>query len=336
MSTARRVTLRDIATAAGVSAPTVSNVLSGKDGHGKVRVSEATKARVLQAADELGYTPSLMGQSIRLGRTNQVCVVPQQLHSPWTEALVDAISASCRTDGKRPLILADGDWQTFLAGQGADGAVLADIGLGSDGPRRLRRLADSGTAIVLFDDADIDPDGFDVIRRPILPAIRQAVRELTTRHRRIALLAEDHDNTTDIRLAAFCSVLRSARSRVDPDLIGSTNADRYQAFRQAMTILQLRDRPTAIMATQDLSAISALWAAQRLGITVPDELEIIGVGNTPEALQTDPALSSVGPAPYFDEVAQLLMARLRGEGPTERCHLYPGRVWHRGTTIAAG
>ncbi|SDS04399.1 LacI family DNA-binding transcriptional regulator [Microlunatus soli] len=333
MATGKRITLRDIAAAAGVSAPTVSNVLNGNDQRGKVRISDATRTRILRVADELGYTPSLLGQSIRLGRTNQVCVVPLNLYSPWTEALVDAVTGACRTAGKRPLILADGDWSAFLAGQGADGAVIEESVLADGDLDKLRRLAGSGISIVLFHSA-AEPDDIDVIRRPILPALHTALRDLTTRHRRIAVLTGDAASTDDERLLEFRDVIAEAGLPLDPDLIRSTGADRYLAFRQAMELLQSEDPPTAIFGTQDLSAIGALWAAQRLGLGVPDDLEIIGIGNTPESLQTDPQLSSVGPPHYFDKVAELLIQRLNGDGPAERLHVYPAEIWHRGTTRA--
>jgi LacI family transcriptional regulator len=335
MGVGRRITLRDIATAAGVSAPTVSNVLSGKDQRGKVKVSPATRERVLRVADELGYTPSLLGQSIRLGRTNQVCIVPHYLHSPWTTALVDAVTAACHVEGKRPLILADHDWPAFLAGQGADGAILDTNRTTTAGDlQTLRRLASAGVTIVLFDD-QVEPDGFDVVYRPVIGAFQRAVTTLTTRHRRIALLAADADDQTDERIVAYRAALKEGGLRYDRRLVRSSNADRYGAFRQTLDLLASDSPPTAIVGTQDLSAIGALWAAQRLGVEVPDDLEILGIGNTPEVMQTVPQLSSVGAAPYFDDVAELLMQRLRGEGPPERRHIYRSSVWHRGTTRAS-
>lgn len=77
----------------------------------------------------------------------------------------------------------------------------------------------------------------------------------------------------------------------------------------------MEDRPTAIFATTDLAATSAIWAAHRLGLSIPDDLAVIGVGNTPDAIQSDPPLTSVGPESIFPAVAQLLLTRLRDGGP---------------------
>jgi LacI family transcriptional regulator len=74
------------------------------------------------------------------------------------------------------------------------------------------------------------------------------------------------------------------------------------------------DPPTAIFCSSDFAAITAVNVAVRLGISVPDELEVIGVGNTAEGAQMHPSLSSVGPADLFTKVAELIIDVAQSDG----------------------
>lgn len=328
-------TIHTIADAAGVSTATVSYVLNDRDlTDDRIRITPATRLRVLQAVEQLGYRANQMARGMRKGTTEQVCLALGHLDSPWTQAMIAAVSERVQHIGMTCLLLIDQNWQEFLARRGADAAVIHGEGLTEDDIAHLRVMGERGVPVIALD-CDAEPDRFDVVRQHSRPALEQAIRSLLVRHDRIACLTRggaDHP-TSDRRFQVFAEVFHDVGRSVDNGLVRGVEADRYSAYRAALDLLDRPDRPTAVFAFSDLAAISTLWAAHRLGVVVPDELEVIGVGNSPEGLLADPPLSTVGAASVFDEVADLLVARLthRSE-PAARVHDSEWSFYPRGTT----
>lgn len=328
-------TIHTIADAAGVSTATVSYVLNDRDlTDDRIRITPATRLRVLQTVDRLGYRANSMARAMRRGTTEQVCLALGHLDSPWTQAMIAAVSERVHRIGMTCLLLIDQNWQEFLARRGADGAVIHGSALTDDDVVRLRTLGERGVPVIALD-CDVEPDGFDVVRQRWRPALEQAVTSLLGRHERLACLTRgggDHP-TDDRRYRVYADVLHRAGREIDPAMVRGVEADRYRAYRAALDLLDRPDRPTAVFAINDLAAISTLWAAHRLGISVPDELEVIGVGNSPEGVLADPPLSTVGPESVFGVVADLLVARLaHRDEPTERVHISDWSFYPRSTT----
>ncbi|MFC7588497.1 substrate-binding domain-containing protein [Nonomuraea antimicrobica] len=92
--------------------------------------------------------------------------------------------------------------------------------------------------------------------------------------------------------------------------------DRVAAYQTATELLSSPDRPDAIFAASDRAAISAIWAARDLGLSVPGDVAIVGVGNIDEGLISNPQLSTVGPLRHdYTDVVRLLFDRLQAEEP---------------------
>jgi LacI family transcriptional regulator len=326
-------TIRTVAEEAGVSVATVSYVLSGRTG-GSSRVSIPTQRRVLEAAERLGYQPNQQARGVRRGRTDQVCVALDRLDTSWSQGLVDAVSKAVETDGFTVLVLVDGDWRRFLLGKAADGALVDGIHDPERAAPALRAVADRGIALVVHTDL-LEPDGFDVVRTDETPALREAMALLMSRHTRIGCLRSvpadpavrgPEQSRYDVYAAALGNAL-------DLDLVRDTECSRDLAYREALDLLDRPDRPTAILALDDQAAISAVHAARQLGIDVPDQLEVIGVGNTAEARSADPGITSAGPDRIFAEVAALLRRRLKEPDLPGELYLMPWQLNLRGTTL---
>jgi DNA-binding LacI/PurR family transcriptional regulator len=329
-SDARRPTIRTIAAAAGVSTATVSYVLNRRDlSDSKITITPATRERVIAAAEQLGYSPNQSARGMSRGRTDKICLMIEDFESPWTQAIVAATRRAAESLDKTSLLLLDRDWYSFLSRQGADAAVIEGGILKADDEPRLQQLATRGVQLILLHSA-FEPAGFDVIRQNVRPAVDQAMQELASRHDRIGLLRR--------RLGSQALIEQAYREclgddQVNPALIRDIDVSREQAYWQSIDLLSGSDRPTAILTSNDLSAISALQAAHRLRIDVPEELEIIGFGNSPEGQHTDPPLSSVGVESPANQIADLLVHRLRGDAePSERLHVRDFSLYLRGTT----
>ncbi|WP_433005693.1 LacI family DNA-binding transcriptional regulator [Kribbella sp. CA-294648] len=332
-----RPTIRTIAERAGVSIATVSYVLNRRDlTDTKVKITPETRRRVLDAAEELGYTPNQNARGMRTGRTNQICLVLETVESPWSQALVTSLTRACKAAGMTLLLLVDGDWLGFLSRQGADGAIIATVPESQEMVERLQVLGERGLSIILLSDEYDELPGVDLIRQVQQPAVDEAVDLLTSRHRRIACFWAPENAESRQRLGRYREGLQRAGIPYDAVLVRETGASREQAYRDMLDLLAGRDAPTALFATNDLSAIGALWACYRRGLDVPSAFEIVGIGNTPEGRRADPPLTSVGADALYDEVAELLMRRLTMGPDAQRVHRIHWSVHHRGTTRPLG
>ncbi|MEV7605442.1 LacI family DNA-binding transcriptional regulator [Paenarthrobacter sp. NPDC089322] len=318
-NTGIRPTIRMVAELAGVSTATVSYVLSGRRGDAGPGVSDPTAEKVKAAAERLGYRPNQAARAIRTGRTNTVILSLTMLSDPWSLSVVEAVQKAASPLGITPMILGDADWVKVLGTHNAD-AVFVDAV--REGQREaLRKLAQHGTTLVVFDE-ELEADGFDVIRSIAGPGCRMAVEHLLHGHRRVACITPATATGTSggSRYRAYADALAAAGLPERSDYVGLFDGTTAGAYAAATRLLGLADRPTAIYATTDFAAVSAINAAQRLGLAVGVDVDIIGVGNTVEGERMSPSLSTVGPVDFFDKLARLLLKRAVGpdgaEAPT--------------------
>ncbi|UVJ40811.1 LacI family DNA-binding transcriptional regulator [Arthrobacter sp. CJ23] len=311
--TGQRPTIRMVAELAGVSTATVSYVLSGRRGDGGPGVSDPTADKVKSAAERLGYRPNQAARAIRTGRTNTVILSLTMLSDPWSLSVIEAVQRAAAPLGITPMILGDAEWVKVLGIHSADAVFVDAVGAKErDAPRRL---AATGTTLVVFDEL-LEPEGFDVIRSVAGPGCELAMEHLLNGHRRIGCLAAAPSSGTPAgpRYEAYARALEGAGIPVRQDYVGGFDGTTAGAYAAATRLLSLPDRPTAVYATTDFAAVSAVNAAQRLGLAVGKDVDIIGVGNTVEGERMSPSLSSVGPVDFFDRLARLLLQRATGEG----------------------
>jgi LacI family transcriptional regulator len=312
-----RPTTREVAALAEVSVATVSYVLNGKDG----RVGDETRLRVLAAAEQLGYVRSSAARSLRLRRTERVCLVVGSIGVPALDQLARDLSDAADEAGYGVMtIVVDtparaGKTIDMLRQRVADGAIIAPSvpHLTED---QLRSLA--GLPLVVMSNA-VAPDGFDVVRTSEGRACTEALDHLVgTGRRRIAYLGHRLE-LTERRDAYLAALDRHGLDR-RPELMVTGADDRVAAYEATSALLALPDRPDAIFAASDRAAISAILALRDAGLSIPDDVAVVGVGNLEEGRITRPALTTVGPpAMDFHDVARLLFDRvLAAEAPADR------------------
>jgi LacI family transcriptional regulator len=297
-----------VAELAGVSTATVSYVLSGRRGDAGPGVSDPTAEKVKAAAERLGYRPNQAARAIRTGRTNTVILSLTMLSDPWSLSVIDAVQRAAAPYGITPMILGDADWVKVLGTHNAD-AVFVDA-VRPEQRGALRKLAEHGTTLVVFDE-ELGAENFDVIRSIAGPGCRMAVEHLLHGHRQIACLtpATAAGTSGGTRYRAYSEVLTEAGIPENKDFVGLFDGTSAGAYAAATRLLSLPERPTAIYATTDFAAVAAINAAQRLGLAVGVDVDIIGVGNTVEGERMSPSLSTVGPVDFFDKLARLLLQR---------------------------
>jgi LacI family transcriptional regulator len=154
-------------------------------------------------------------------------------------------------------------------------------------------------------------------------------------HRRIAFMAGRPDlESSRLREAGFRQALSETGIEVDPSLVRRSDYRRDAAHQPAIELLSRPDRPTAVFARNDLSAIGTMEAAQEMGLDLPGDVSVIGFDDIPEAARTTPALSTVRqPIQQMGSAAvELLIALMDGRIP-ETTHVpLPTSLVIRGTT----
>jgi DNA-binding LacI/PurR family transcriptional regulator len=312
-------TAHDVAKRAGVSQATVSYVVSGRR-NGHLRISEETQQRVLEAVAELNYVPNDAARSLRRRRTQRVCLVVQRLGVPFDDELARDIRRVADQHNYTLIVALGGEpvrerqvldqLQRGLA----DGAVIITSSLRA---ADLAPLVDAGLALVVLNNV-IAGSGFDAIRTNEAQACYEAVSYLIERgHRRIAFLGHTLDRSPqNERLESYLRALEEHGIPIDQRLLRAGASTRQQAHQATRALLELADRPTALFATADIAAISAILAAQGAGLRVPGDLAVVGVGNIPESELISPALTTVGPITLdFSAIADLLFSRLESATP---------------------
>ncbi|QKV81022.1 LacI family DNA-binding transcriptional regulator [Amycolatopsis sp. Hca4] len=326
------MTIRDVAARAGVSVATVSKVINERYG-----VSAATLARVRAVIEELGYEASLVAQSLRNHRTNVIGILVADLE-PFSTELLKGAADAIRGSGFELVVYSAGGrtgdplgWEkrylSRLSGTLVDGAVLVTPTVSLD--------VVPGTPVVAVD-PHTGPSHLPTIDSDNLRGAQLATEHLLDLgHRRIAFLAGRPDlQSAELRKTGYLRALTAAGITPDEDLIRIGAYDPEISAASAHALLTGPDRPTAVFAANDISAIATVDAARELGLAVPDDLSVVGFDNVPESALCSPPLTTVDqPIREMGHRAiRMLIALINGD-EVERTHvtLDTGLVVRRST-----
>jgi DNA-binding LacI/PurR family transcriptional regulator len=318
----RRPTIKAVAAAAGVSTAAVSQAFNHKG-----RLSEATRRRILDAALELGWSPSAPAAALRNARTRSLALVVRRPtdvlgSDPHFSELITGIEGELAPRGYGLLLhLVTGPpeenalYERLAAEGRVDGAVLTDA---RDDDARPALLARLGLPAVLLG----SPDGAAVVPRIGLrdqgAGVTEAVAHLLELgHRRIAYVAGPPElQHTRLRRAAFEDALRAARLR--PFAVLHTDFSERQAVGATGALLDAAERPTAIVYANDSMAVCGIGTAQRAGLSVPGDVSVVGYDNLPMGSWLHPRLTTVDQqVQRVGAAAARMLLALCGEDVTE-------------------
>ncbi|HEX7352287.1 LacI family DNA-binding transcriptional regulator [Brachybacterium sp.] len=307
------VTLADVARAAGVSLATASFVLSGRAGS-RSAGSAATKEKVRAAAAELGYVPNRHAQAMRTGRGGGIVLTLGALDDPWGVQLTTQVREDALVHDLSTLVLADERWFQYLMGASADAALLTSIDFVEDGPDLTRRLAASTHSGLVAFSAQMEPESFDVVSSTPTRAIAHAYRRLRARHEQVRLLAPDFSHRpggtfAHPRAEAFLDAAREHGDGPGAALVHLVPEGSHETYVAAAAWLAGPDRPEAVICFTGYQAVALQIAAERAGIAIPEDLEIISIGDVPAATEYFGPLSYYGVDDVFARLSRILIDR---------------------------
>ncbi|WP_246730237.1 LacI family DNA-binding transcriptional regulator [Nitratireductor mangrovi] len=315
-------TMMDVASRAGVSQATVSLVLNDSPG---VRLSDATRERVRQAAEELGYKLVRRGQRRAPADQNLIAFIADEMATdPWM---------SIAFDGAREKALEYGLTVCLTVTRGdpdAEAMILSQMGqqlLGIIYGTTLTRRAEPSPA--LFKHRTVLLNCYDGKRKlpSVLPGELVGGRVATERliqagRKRVALIngQEGLDASRD-RLKGYRQALASNDISFDPALVRPGNWEPSSGYEMTQLLMALDSPPDGIFCANDMMAVGCFDALRELGLKVPDDVSVVGFDDREIAQFTRPPLTTLL-LPHYEmgEIAAELLIDAAGGlkgGPTQ-------------------
>jgi LacI family transcriptional regulator len=317
------VTIRDVARMAEVHPGTVSRALNEQT---RALVNPETAARVLRAADELGYRPNPIARGLKTSRSYTVGVLIPDLTNPLFPPIVRGIEDRLGAAGYTPLIVnTDNDperershIEAMLARQ-VDGLIAATARLDVT---VLTEAAAAGIPLVLVN-RSLEDGSAAAVTVDDRKGIGLAVDHVAgLGHRLIGHVAGPQNvSTGHLRHLGFTEAIHEAGLTVDPGHVSCAGAfTEPEGARACAAVLEHEPRVTAIVAANDRLAMGCYDTLARLGLTCPSDVSIVGFNDMPFIDRLQPPLTSVR-VPQREigsTAAELLLAQLSDGGDPAR------------------
>lgn len=286
-------TIRDVARLAGVATSTVSLALNDKG-----PISAKTRARILAAAEELGYSPSVMAQSLRRGHNKLIGLVLGDIGNPFFGRLLRSVDQVV-SEADHMLIVADTashadrEVKTLeqLRRNRVAGIIMAPL---SNDAEFAGYLNEIDVPVVLIDQ-NVDGVSLDYVCSDNELATRMLTEYLMRLgHTKICYLGgQEHWWTGRLRKAGFTKSMEAAGIAIEPEFYVVADFSGEKAYDNVTRIMSGANRPTAILAASNLMALGALQAVNDLGFDCPGDISIVGVDDVPWSNVIKPRITSV-------------------------------------------
>ncbi|MCF6476164.1 LacI family transcriptional regulator [Nonomuraea sp. MG754425] len=330
--------LRDVAARADVSFQTVSKVLNGKGA-----VAPATRRRILDAAEELGYVPNALARSLQSRSSLTLGVITVDFASATPARFLVGIEREARQHGLSVLLSSlepDGSdcvrYLRVLMERRVDGIIMNAPATEED--EEVGRVLRTGPpAVSLHDIAGggvprVSPESAGTAALPIRHL-------LALGHRRIAMVTGlRRQHSARRRTAVYRQVLAEHGVPYDPRLVEDGGWQVEGGYAATHRLLDRAGDLTAIYAQNDFMAVGVLNALHERGRRVPDDCSVVGCDDHPVAARTIPPLTTVR-MPFFDTGAaavRLLLDRVASGGAPPDDTVLPVSMVYRASTGPAG
>jgi LacI family transcriptional regulator len=321
----RGVTIKDVARASGVSSATVSRVLSGYE-----FVRETTRNRVMEAVEDLGYVANLQARSLAGGHSQVIGLLVPNLDNGYVGTIMQGIDrelarvnydvvlyTSHRHPGKE-------SFYVDVIANGLTEGLLLVVPLVPT--TYLEALRERHFPYVLIDQGDAKENS-SVVEATNWQGAYEATRYLSQLgHTRIAFLTGSLAVRSAIdRFQGYKAALVDCDLPFREELVIEGDFQQQTGFETTKRLLQsVKSPPTAIFASNDLSAFGAMDAAREYGLRVPDDISIIGFDDVPQASFVYPKLTTVRqPLEQMGQVAvKMLLEQIEDQSrPPQRVAL---------------
>lgn len=309
------VTIDDVAKKAGVSKSSVSRVLNGNFEY----MSEEMKEKILNAIEELNYTPNSLAQSLKKKKTQVIGIILSDISNPFWAEVLKGVQDECNKNGYGLMVSSSNedpetekDNLLMLRSRQVDGVIVNTTGSNLD---LFKSLLGERFPFVLLD-RSLGGINADTVVVNNVEGVKQAIQFLIDQgHRRIGIVLHTLGNRSPRieRLEGYKQALISNNMAIDESLIKICNLSRGNGIKATEELLSLQKRPTAIFATNEMLNLEVLTGIKKCGLKVPDDISVIGYDDFPWIPLLDPPLSTVAQPAYEMGVkaAALLISNIK-------------------------
>lgn len=310
-------TLETIAESTGFSTSTVSRVLSGKAESG--RISLKTAETIRQAAEKIGYTPNILAQNLRNGKTNTIGLVVPDISNPYFAEIASVIVAEARRNDYTTIVTDTMGSETIqedsakaLISRKVDGMIVVPCGSRAGFLEDISRLfvpvilidryyADSTLPYVASNNYQGGFDGTNLL--------------LLHGHRKIACIQGPLSSMPNLRrIDGYRAALKKAGAE-GCELIVGNDFTVQNGYIEMKILLNMKERPTAVFALSNTIGLGAIKAIHEAGLRIPEDISLVSFDNNVYLDYLVPAVTRIGQR--VDEMGKmavkLLMESIRGQ-----------------------
>jgi LacI family transcriptional regulator len=290
----KSITIKDIAKELGISVSTVSRALQNHPD-----ISESTKALVRDCAKRLNYKPNIMASNLRTSKNTTIGVILPEVNHHFFASVLDGIEQMANDAGYNIFICQTGEniekeiqsIQTLITSRVA--GILAGISKQTHSLHHLQEVINADIPLVLYDRPCPSLPCDQVVSDDYLGAFKAVEYLIQTGCRRIMYFSSPMQlEVAHRRYQGWRDALQRYGMPIEDSMIVTCDS-RAQAIIETPMILKRADKPDAIFCVNDDCASGVLYAAQILGLQIPQDLSICGFSNAPLCRNTYPMLTTV-------------------------------------------
>ena len=311
-------TIQDVAKAAGVAPITVSRVLNNSG-----YASEETRSRVEAAVAALGYVPNTLARGLRSKRTHTLALVMTDITNPFFTMIARGVEDTASNSGYTVIFCNTDESEAeeekyinILVQKQVDGVLLVPACSNS---KSIKFLHSNDIPVVLLD-RRIPHMQTDLVRCNSEEGAYRLVRDLIELgHKRIVTITGPREvSTSQDRASGYQRAMIEAdlESFIQINYGAFTQSSGYELANQA---LGLDPRPTAFFGANNFISIGVLKALRDAGMSVPDDVAVVGFDDLPAFMTVDPILT-VASQPAYEmgsKATELLLKRIANELPED-------------------
>lgn len=329
------VTIYDVAETAGVSVSTVSRVLNNKDD-----VAADTFEKVQKVINELGFASSLAARGMRSHSTNVLGLVMPDVESLYSFEVLKGVNRAIAQLHYDLIVYTSGSslenttpeketyYVSLLSGNVTDGVIIV---------APTAKTFSTVAPVVAIDPNNESPDCPAVMSTNQVGALQAMQYLVSLGHRRIGFITGRLDLVSAVRrLEGYKAGLAVAEIPVDEDLIEVGDFSTTTATKLAHKLITLPDRPTAIFASNDMSAMGVYAAAKQAGLRIPEDLSVVGFDNLHDAAFLDPPLTTIDQfiSDMGSVAVEMIVKLMKGETLTTPLHKIPTQLVVRDSCLS--
>ncbi len=289
----RRVTLGDVARAVGVSMQTVSRAVNNKG-----EISPKTRERIMRAVQELGYRPNRLARAMSTQQTNLVGLIVPDITNPYFPEVMRGVQDKALANDYTVLACNSDDQPEaelgiieLLASHGVDGIITLSSKVREG---ILSKFVETFRPLVFVNRHFEHPHVSSVIVDKLQGAHLAVDHFVQEGHHRIGMITnKNYSFSVEPRVQGFWERLKYHNLEITEDQVIGSTPSAEGGFEATKSLLKRDKNITAIFAYNDLMALGALRACHDIGLSVPDDVSIIGFDDIQFAAMSSPALSSV-------------------------------------------